>query len=67
MPSSAFAAFLVALTIALGIVVIAWLYSPPHGFGYIESHWLTDHLPECFVALFTGLLVWANGGLTEVD
>ncbi len=63
MKSSSFRAFLGALNIALVIVVIAWLHSPPHGYGYIEIHWLTDHLPEWSVALFTGLLVWATAGL----
>src|SRR5436190_17884348 len=92
MLKSSIGVFLVALNIVLGIVLVAWLHSPPHGYersahgasspavsellntpvskdggrGKESRHgWFMDHLPDWFVAIFTGLLVYVTYRLVK--
>jgi hypothetical protein len=56
--------FLAALNIAILIVVVCWLHSPPPGYSGLSTGWWTKLLDDpnamfaMFVAAFTAALVW---------
>ena len=73
MPKSSFRAFLVALNIAPGIVVIAWLHSPPFGYqplarAFARSKRRTSKawVRKCYGASVSSMLSyshWLPGGV----